>query len=79
MRNLVDSQEQVLVAGSPDHIRGGEEAPGEHGALAEEKGTGDLEEDDAQNDIFGERFGTAEFCYLFLFILLAIDGSMDGE
>lgn len=56
----MDSQEEVLVGGSSDHVCCSEELPVKHGRIAEKVCTGELERDDAENDIFGERFRTAE-------------------
>ena len=49
----MDGQEEVLVAGCSDHVGCEEEAPGEHGGVAEEVRAADLEGDDAEHDIFG--------------------------
>jgi len=65
VRNLVDGEEEVLVCGGADDVGGEEEGPGEHGRVAEEVGTGDLERYDESDDVFCEGLGAAEFCYLY--------------
>lgn len=65
MRDLMDGKEEVLVGGGSDQIRGCNKAPGQHRGVAEQVRAAYLERDDAQDDIFGYRFGTAELGYLF--------------
>lgn len=60
MRNLVDSQEQVLVGGGSDHVCCGQEPPVEDGGIAEEVCAGQLQGDDAEDDPFCEGFRTAK-------------------
>lgn len=60
----MDSEEQVLVGGSSDHVCCSEELPVENGGIAEEVCAGKLESDDAEDDIFCERLRAAELCDL---------------
>lgn len=60
----MDSEEQVLVGGSSDHVCCSEKLPVEHGGVAEEVGAGKLEGDNAEDDIFCERLRAAELCDL---------------
>ena len=48
----MDSEEEVLVRCCSDQVSGCKEGPREHGVIPEETGTGNLEGNDAQNDIF---------------------------
>jgi hypothetical protein len=59
MRYLMDSQEQILVRRRTDNVRRQEERPRQDRCITQEVGTGDLERDDAEDDVFGEWFGTA--------------------
>lgn len=56
----MDSEEQVLVGGSSDHVCCCEELPVKWGGVAEEVGAGELESNDAEDDIFCERLRATE-------------------
>lgn len=56
----MDCQEEVLVGGGSDEVCCGQEPPVEDGGVAKEVCTGDLSGNDAENNIFGERFRTAK-------------------
>jgi len=64
MTNLMNRQKQILIRSRANYIRGEEERPGEEGGGAEEVGGEDLEGDNEEDEVFGQGFGTAEFCYL---------------
>jgi len=60
----MNREEKVLVRRRADHVRGHQEPPGQHRRVAQEVGTQDLQQNDAQYDIFRERFRPAELEYL---------------
>lgn len=55
MRDLVDGQEQVLVCGGAKDVGDCPELPGPKGRRLEQVGEDNLEGDDAEDDIFGQR------------------------
>lgn len=61
---LVDSEKEVLVGGGTDDVGGEEEGPGEHGCVAQEVGTADLERHDECDYVFGEGLRATKLCYL---------------
>lgn len=64
MRDFVNSQEQILVGRCADKVRGAQEFPGEKGRVAEQVGAQDLQADDEQDEVFGQRLWPAELRYL---------------
>ena len=58
--DFVDGEEEVLVGGGADQVRGREEGEREHGGVAEEVGAEDLEEDDGEDEVFGQGLWPAE-------------------
>lgn len=60
MRDLVNSEKQVLVGGRAKDVGYSPELPREEGCRLEHPREEDLEGDDAEDDPFGKRFGTAE-------------------
>jgi len=59
MTDLVNSEEEVLVRRCADYVGCEEEGPGEWRCVAERVGAGDLESDDGEDEVFGQRFGAA--------------------
>ena len=66
VRDLMDSEEQVLVRRSADDVGCQEEAPRPDGCVAKEVGAGDLDGHDEEDKPFGERLGAAELGDLML-------------
>ena len=60
VRDLVDGEEQVLVRGGADHVRGEQEGRREDRRVAQEDGAEDLQGDDAEHEVLGQRLGAAE-------------------
>lgn len=58
--DLVDGEEEVLVGGGADNVGDSPELEGPEGGVAEEVGHGELEGDDAEDDVLGQGLGTAE-------------------
>lgn len=56
----MNGEEQVLVRGGPNNVAHGPELPGPEGGLPEEVGAGELQRDDEDDDVFGQRLGAAE-------------------
>lgn len=48
----MDGQEKILVCRCSDHVGGCQEAPVEHGGIAEEIGTCELSGDDGEDNVF---------------------------
>lgn len=60
MGDFVDGEEEVLVSGGTEDITDSPELPRPKGRRLEEASEDDLEGDDAEDDPFGQWFGTAE-------------------
>ncbi len=60
----MDGEEEVLVGRGANHVCDGPELEGPEGRRLQVDGERDLEGDDAKDDVFGERLGTAELCDL---------------
>lgn len=60
MADLVDGKEKVLVGGGADNVGEHPELPGEERVVAEDVCAGNLERDDANDDVFCQWFGAAE-------------------
>lgn len=56
----MNCQEEVLVGGGSDEVCRGQESPVKDRGVAKEVCTGDLSGNDAENNIFGERFRTTK-------------------
>ena len=56
----MDGEEEVLVRGGADDVRGGEEGRGEDKRMAEEDSASDLEEDDGEDEVLGQWLRPAE-------------------
>lgn len=56
----MNGEEEVLVGGGADHVGDEPELEGEEGRIAEVPCAGDLEGDDADDDVLCEGLGAAE-------------------
>lgn len=69
MRNLMNSQKQIMVGGSTDEIRGRNKHPAVPFDILEPNGADvELEGDDGEDDVFGEGFVAHEHGYRGVFL-----------
>lgn len=60
----MNGQKEILIRRGPNHVRSGQKLPRQDGSLTKQVRTGNLKGDDGEDEVFGQRFGTAQLGYL---------------